>query len=175
MKKFFGKKPVMITFIALAVVLAVVYIGMLVRPVAIGFTYKGEMDMMGAGKMEMVVKVTSGSEVDVKVKVAGASVEMEDLRYIEHDGQLLVLLDYDNMEPIKMTDKEYKDAKKEAIENWDEIKKSGMLMDINAFEMGQGEETLDCTGTVVFAIVAGVVELVLLAGAALAIVYAVKK
>ena len=175
MKKFFSKMPVMITFIALAVIMTVAYIGLLVRPVAIGMTYKGKMDMGMGEKMEMVVKVTSGSEVDVKVKVDGTSIEMENLRYVEHDRQLLVLLDYDTMQPIKMTDKEYKDAKKEAIERWDEIEKLGMLMDINAFEMGDETDTLKCTGTVVFTVIGGIVELVLLAGAGLAVFYKVKK
>lgn len=175
MKKFFGKLPVMITFVALAVIFAAVYIGMLVRPVAIGMTYKGEMDLGYGGKMEMVVKVTSSSKVDVKVKVSGTSMEMEDVRYIEHDRQLLILLD-DGGEPLQMTDKEYKDAKEEIIKNWDEVKKSDMMiMDINAFSMGDEEQSLDCTGSVVFAIVGGIVELILLAGAGLAVFYKVKK
>ena len=50
MKKFFGKLPVMITFIVLAVIMTVAYIGLLVRPVAIGFTYKGEEDFFGTDK-----------------------------------------------------------------------------------------------------------------------------
>ena len=176
MRKFFGKLPVMITFVALAVIFAVVYIGMLVRPVAIGMTYKGEMDLGFGGKMEMVVKVTSGSKVDVKVKMSGTSMELEDVRYIENDRQLLILLDVDDGTPLQMTDKEYKEAKEEIIKNWDDVKKSDMMvMDINAFEMGDETQSLSCTGSVVFAIIGGVIELVLLAGAGLAVFYTIKK
>lgn len=39
MKKFLSKKPVMITFIALAVVMIAFYIGMMVRPVSYGMNY----------------------------------------------------------------------------------------------------------------------------------------
>jgi len=171
MKKFFGKLPVMITFVALAVVMAVFYIGMLVRPVAIGMTYKGDMDLGSGTKMEMVVKVTSSSKADVSVKFTGVSLELEDVRYIEHDRELLILLD-DDMQPLKMTDKEYKDFKKDVIKNWDTYEEGAF--DINAFSMGEDEDTLTCTGSIVFAAVGGVVLVALLALGTLSVVYFVK-
>lgn len=39
MKKFLKKKPVMITFVVLAIAMIAVYVGMLVRPISYGFNY----------------------------------------------------------------------------------------------------------------------------------------
>lgn len=171
MKKFLGKLPVMITFVSLAVVMLIAYIGLLVRPVAVGFTYKGEMDI-GMGEMEMVVKVKSGSKVDVKVDVDGTSMELEDVRYIEHDRELLVLLNYGTMQPLELTDKEYKEMKEDIIKDWDTYKEAAF--DINAFEMGEDGDSLTCTGSIVFAIVGGVVLVALLTFGTLSVLYFVK-
>ncbi|MBO5954420.1 MAG: hypothetical protein J6Q13_00445 [Clostridia bacterium] len=170
MKKFFGKKPVMITFIALAVIFAVVYIGMLVRPVAIGMTYKGTMEAYG-DKVQLEVKVKNGSKVNVKMSQDGASMEFEDMRYIEHDREIYVFFDAD-----EMTDEQFEDAKKLYIEHWDEIPDDDpFLLDVNAFSISNEGSSLKCTGSVVFAVIGGIVELVLLAGAGLSVFYKVKK
>ena len=171
MKKFLGKKPVMITFVALAIVMLVVYIGMLVRPVAIGFTYEGEM-AIGSQKMEMAIHVTTGSKADVTVKVGGATVELEDVRYIEHKGKIYILME-DNDDPQTMSDADYKKVKKDIIKNWDSIEEA--LPEVNAFKMGNEEMSFDCAGSVVFAIVGGILTLAVIAGATLSVLYTVKK
>ncbi len=171
MKKFFGKLPVMITFVALAVVMAVFYIGMLVRPVAIGMTYKGKVDMGMGEKMEMTIKVKSGSEVDVKISMDESSMEMENIRYIEHDRQIYVLLDNAGEE---LSDKEYKELKEEAIENWDDLDEMGALMDANAFVIGDDEDTLKCTGSIIFAVIGGVLVAGLVTFGTLSVLYYVK-
>ena len=172
MKKFFGKLPVMITFVALAVIFAAVYIGMLVRPVAIGMTYKGEVTMYGQ-TAEISVKVKSGKKLEMTTEVAGTTITNEGY-YLEKDGYI-VFLDAQN-------DEDYKAEKKEILDNWDECKAildAGMSemggTDCNAFGVKVMGEDFKCTGSVVFAIVGGIVELILLAGAGLAVFYKVKK
>lgn len=167
MKKFFGKKPVLITFIALAVIFAVVYIGMLVRPIAIGMTYKGE-----AHGAEVTVKVLSSKKIKMTIK-GETTTTTEEGYYFEKDGYI-VFLGSDN-------DDEYKTDKKEILDNWEVTK--GLIdsgarsggKDCNAFGVKVFGEDFKCTGSVVFAIIGGVLELVLLAGAGLSVFYAVKK
>lgn len=175
MKKFFGKLPVMITFVALAVVFAVVYVGMLVRPVAIGMTYKGEMTVVGH-KAEATIKVKSGSKVDVKFVADGEKEEYKNVRYVENDGKIYVLMEFVGEE---MTDEAYKAKKEEILKNWATYETAGALWEVNAFGIEATSDIasldLGCPGSVVFAIVGGVLELVLLAGAGLAVFYTVKK
>lgn len=170
MKKFFGKLPVMITFVALAVVMAVVYIGMLVRPVAIGMTYKGEVSRYGE-TAEISVKVKSGKKLEMTTKVDGSTLTDEGY-YFEKEGYI-VFMEASNND-------EYKAEKEELIKNWEitksMIKTTGMGgIDCNAFGVEVMGEDFTCIGSIVFAIVGGIIELVLLAGAGLAIFYKVKK
>ena len=167
MKKFFGKLPVMITFIALAVICAVGYIGMLVRPIAIGMTYKGE-----AHGAEVTVKVLSNKKIKMTMK-GETTTTTEEAYYFEKDGYI-VFLDSEN-------DDDYKTDKKDILDNWEVAKgliDSGAYpggKDCNAFGVKVFGEDFKCTGSVVFAVIGGVIELVLLAGAGLAIFYKVKK
>lgn len=170
MKKFFGKLPVMITFVALAVIFAVVYIGMLVRPVAIGMTYKGEVTRYGQ-TAEISVKVKSGKKLEMTTEVAGEK-DVEKGYYLEKDG-FIVFMDAQN-------DAEYEAEKKEILDNWDTakamIESTGLGgIECNAFGVKVMGEEFSCTGSVVFAIIGGVIELVLLAGAGLAVFYTIKK
>jgi len=167
MKKFFGKKPVLITFIALAVIFAVVYIGMLVRPVAIGMTYKGEVS-----GMEVSVKIKSGKKMEITMKGEGMPTITEEGYYLEKDGYVVFM--------NAQNDEDYKTEKKDILNNWEarkaEIKLTGEGgKDCNAFGLEAMGGDFKCTGSVVFAIIGGVLELVLLAGAGLSVFYAVKK
>ena len=174
MKKFLGKKPVMITFIALAVIMLVFYIGMLVRPVAIGMTYKGDLNMDYWGKMEMEVKVKTGSKADVKVTIEGVSFELEDVRYVENDRQVYIIM-ADLDDPMKMTDEEYKEMKKEILKYWDDLDKEGALMDVSAFSMGDETDSMTCVGSIVFAIIGGVITAALITFATLSTLVVLKK
>lgn len=171
MKKFFGKKPVLITFIALAVIFAVVYIGMLVRPVAIGMTYKGTITNPEniTETVNVSVKFKSGKKAEMKIE---GEKETNTIYYFEKDGYVVFL-------PTVEKDEDYKDAKEAALENWETTKtyvKLGMGgEDCTAFSAKVNGAELKCTGSVVFAIIGGVLELVLLAGAGLSVFYAVKK
>lgn len=170
MKKFLGKKPVMITFLALAVVMLVVYIGMLVRPVAIGMTYKGEVTMYGQ-KAEISVKVTSGKKLEMTTKVDGDSMT-EKGYYFEKDGYI-VFMDADN-------DEEYKAEKKELLNNWEDtkamIKATGMGgIDCNAFGVEVMGEDFTCVGSIVFAVVGGIVTAAVITFATLSTIVVLKK
>lgn len=158
MKKFLRKTPVMITFIALAVVMLVVYIGMLVRPVAIGMTYKGKIE-----GVETSVKVKNGSEVVIKVD----DTEMEG-RYVVKGREVY-------FQAGDMSDKEYKELKEDVLENWEEAKEYGLISDTNAFAVEFGDENLTCAGSIVFAAVGGVVTVALVTFATLSLVYFIKK
>ena len=146
---------------------AVLYIGLLVRPVAIGMSYKGE-----AYGAEVTVKVKSGKKIEMIIK-GETTTTTEKGYYLEKDGYI-VFMEADN-------DDEYKAEKKEILDNWDTYKgylDAGMASggkDCNAFGVTVFGEDFKCTGSVVFAVIGGIVELVLLAGAGLAIFYNVKK
>ena len=171
MKKFFGKLPVMITFIALAVICAVGYIGMLVRPVAIGMTYKGEITnpMNATEKLEVSVKFKSGKKAEMKIE---GEEEINTIYYFVKDGYVVFL-------PTVEKDEDYKDAKEDALKDWEATKAAVKLgmggEDCTAFSAKVMGAELKCTGSVVFAVIGGVIELVLLAGAGLSIFYKVKK
>ena len=189
MKKFFGKLPVMITFVALAVVMAAAYIGLLVRPAAIGFAYKGEADFFETGKKQevsmtfrnnKVARTTIQGEedkvvVDVWVYRDGNYVIQGGIKeVIEADESTKAMLEY-----AKMSEDDYKDMVKsiEEMKEKDEKAYEEALkeeIEINAFKMTIGEDEFKCTGSVVFAIVGGIVELVLLAGAGLSVFYFIK-
>jgi len=155
MKKFLGKLPVMITFVALAVIMLVAYIGLLVRPVAVGMTYKGE--VLGR---EVSIKVKNSSELVMEVD--GKKTEG---RYIVKDREIAIL-------PFEMTDKEFKEIKKEALKDWDDA--SDLVYEVNAFTVEYADEDFTCVGSIVFAAVGGVVLVALLTFGTLSVLYFVK-
>ena len=195
MKKFFGKLPVMITFIALAVVMAAVYIGMLVRPAAIGFAYKGEGDFFGSGEKQEVSLVFKNDEV-VRTTIHGKEDKVVVDMWVYRDGNEVLLCglkkvveadetvaamlklemggEMDEKTYNDVMVKMYEDLKEKDEKAYEELLKENDI-EVNAFKMTMDNEEYTCTGSVVFAIVGGIVELVLLAGAGLAVFYKVKK
>lgn len=160
MKKFLGKLPVLITFVALAVVMLVAYIGLLVRPVAVGFTYKGEID-----KEVVSIKIKNGSEF---VMTGEDSDEKIEGRYVVKGREIAII-------PYKMSDKEFKDAKEEVLDNWKDYKETmNLVYEANAFKTDAFGEEFTCTGSIVFAIVGGVVLVALLTFGTLSVLYFVK-
>ena len=160
MKKFLGKKPVMITFLSVAVVLLVVYIGMLVRPVAIGFSYKGEVS-----GTEYSVKIKNGSEAVMSIE--GVE-ETQKCRYVVKGREIFVI-------PEEMTDEEYKEAKKEILDNWDMVKVSPFFSKTNAFKVEMMNEEFTCAGSIVLAVVGGIVTAAVITFATLSTIVVVKK
>ena len=155
MKKFLGKLPVMITFVTLAVVMAVAYIAMLVRPVAVGFTYTGKVQ-----DVEVSVKIKNSSEMIMTIDG-----EETEGRYIVKDREIAIL-------PYKMTDKKFEELKEEALENWEEG--ADFVEEVSAFKVNYLGEDFTCVGSIVFAAVGGVVLVALLTFGTLSVLYYVK-
>ena len=190
MKKFFGKLPVMITFVALAVVMAAAYIGLLVRPAAIGFAYKGEADFFETGKKQEVSMTFKNNKV-ARTTIQGEEDKVVVDVWVYRDGNYVIqggikeIIEADDatkafLELGKMSEDDYKEMvklieemKKEEPKAYEEALKDEIK--INAFKMTIDKDEFTCTGSIVFAIVGGIVELVLLAGAGLSVFYFIKK
>ena len=102
MNKFLKKKPVMITFCVLAVLMLIFYIGMLVRPVAIGMNYKGK-TTVGLTKVDTTIKINNGKKLTKTTK----NTETEHYYFVK--GREIVIL-WDS--GVKLSKDEYKDLKK---------------------------------------------------------------
>ena len=175
MKKFLGKLPVMITFASLAVVMLVAYVGLLVRPVAIGFTYKGQ-QTSEYGSYSVVydyeLKVVSNKKIKAKqtaTRIVGSTETVttseEVLYYFCKDGLMLTNSTVDN-------DEEYEQWKEMLNDDWDAYKSRGSKT--NAFLITDEEGSYKCAGSIVFAVVGGIVLVSLMTFGTLSVIYFVK-
>lgn len=122
MKKFLRKKPVMITFVALAIVFIAVYIGMLVRPVSYGFNYvyNTSYTMLGK-KVESTTKINLLSDKVARKTVIDEK-EGEDTEtivrdyWIYRDGEKVYIIAYKELVKTKGLTEEEKVEIKEEIE-----------------------------------------------------------
>lgn len=181
MKKFLSKKPVMISLLVAAVLVLALYIGMLARPVALGWTYS---DVEAKDGVTVTTKMKFGGKT-IKGTMTTKTVDGEETEnyemYYYRDGNKVWMLaptelmseeDYDKLiEEIKKMKKEDKAAYEAEV--------GDPTFTINAFSATQkmGDETtkISCNATTIFAVVAGVIELVLIAGAVMSTLYVVKK
>lgn len=122
MKKFLKKKPVMITFVILAVLFLAVYVGMLVRPVSYGFNYTHSSVSEEDGKeLEEITKLNLRSDkvlrqtlislVDGKVdeKVVGDV-------WIYRDGNKIIIIGVKEViESTEMSKSQIEDYNKNAM------------------------------------------------------------
>jgi len=161
MKKFLGKKPVMITFIAVAVVLLVAYIGMLVRPVAIGFNYTQKED-------GMTISYNFGFKKVKATMSMGDEKETMEAYYFCKDNVVV----FDSMGVVK-NNEDYKEWTKELKDNWKTYKKTGI--EINAFNLEVGNDTYTCVGSIILAVVGGVVTAAVITFATLSTIVVLKK
>ena len=76
MKKLLSKKWIMITSIAVAAAVLVFYIGMLVRPISLGMSYKYSETIEGE-TLAMDISFKNSKKVDMKVTMEGATIETE--------------------------------------------------------------------------------------------------
>ncbi len=185
MKKFFSKLPVMLTFVIVAVLLLGVYVGLLARPVAYGMTYST--DFKVTSPVDETNNITLTGSVSVKFKNSKQltmkfefdGIEMDILSemvngdyYYARRGHKIIMLG-----PV--ADSDYDTAIKELTdEMWNS---KDEVATVNAFkfelpginELGEGMEmdNLTCTGSIVWAVVLGVVEVVLVAFASLSVVF----
>jgi len=182
MKKFLKKKPVMITFIALAVVMLIVYIGMLVRPVAIGFTYRGQSsNSIGSYTYIYDIEDKIGGKtiksVTTKTSILGNSETVttteSERYYFTYKGFIVV----DNIGAVE-NDDEFKDWKNDIKENWDTYKDGTLSVGVaktNAFKIGEGDDSSSCVGSIVFAVVGGILLVAVVALAGTSVVLSLKK
>lgn len=169
--------PVFITAVAVAVVLLVVYIVMLARPVSYGmkYTYKNTKDNM---TVEATYKFKSDKIVNVETKIDGKVFEdSTGEAWILRNGNQFTIIGMKSGEDA-MTEEEY-NARVKSLkdsEQWDAFwngKLEGMKpYKVSTFKLSMGEDmfggeaNLTCSGAIVFAVVMGVVEALVIAFAA---------
>lgn len=185
MKNFLKKMPVMIVFVALAVIGLLVYIPMLARPISYGMTYVythtvTEEDAATLGEevgteITMKLNIKNDEKVTMTMLTNGEGDEGE--AWIVRNGNKFILI------PRSMTEEEYRqivDELKANEEEWNDT--SGQLMfEVNAFKItpaaylatsGMGE--LICNDAIIFAVLWGVLEVALIVFASLSVVFFVK-
>ncbi len=181
MKKFLTKKGTMIGSIVAAAVVLVLLLVFCIRPVSVGYTYKGELEMGGA-KFTAKAHINSFKQMTLSVyDEDGEKVESESGKYwyIEKDGYLFQIGDAEKM------DKEaFKDAKETFNERWEDFDKDEREeyakfagFKINAFkaELNSLDAEFTCGGAIATVIVLAVVEVVLAGGAVASIILRKKK
>ena len=138
---------------------------MLVRPVAIGFTYKGKVDLGMGEKAEVSIKVKNGSEVVLNSEMTGKM----NVRYVVKGREIAVLSMLGDI-----SDDEFKDVNKDVLDNWDQAKAMGIVYDTNAFNVNMDGENLICAGSIVLAVVGGIVTAAVITFATLSTIVVVK-
>ncbi|MBE5741264.1 MAG: hypothetical protein E7351_01880 [Clostridiales bacterium] len=163
MKKFLKKKPVMITFIVLAVLMLVFYIGMMVRPVAwwMDYSYKGE-------KVTQTITFNNDKSLKTKMKSENSTYENAYSVYVK-EGYLFLVGDKD------MSKDDYNEATKAIDDTFAVSKSSAVATEVNAFSMKVGDQKYVCVGQYVFAVVGAIVEVALLGFAVTSVILSVKK
>ncbi len=166
MKKFLGKKSTKILFIILTIVFTAVYVYMLVRPISYGMTYKNENTVFGVTTTKEVTFLSS-KKLSVKTTTGSSTNIVE--QWIYCNGGKVAIVDISGL----MTEDTYNKAV-DTPEERDLLLKAAVY-ELNAFG-GEGlAGEYKCVGAVAFAIVGGVVELVLITFTALTFVLASKK
>lgn len=165
MNKFLKKKPVVITLCVLAVLMLAFYIGMLVRPVAVGMSYKGKTNL-GLTKVDTTIKINNGKKLTKITK--NTKVEYS---YFVKGREIVVFLGHDG----EMSKKEYNETKDKVLKNWDYYEALGWVNSTNAFKMESGSDEFTSNGSIVFAIVGGIITVTLVVFAGLAVAASCKK
>ena len=156
MKKFFRSKITLSVLISLFVVISTLITVFCVRPTAIGYTYKGDVEVRYGVVVKYSYHFNSGNKLTQTMETSTLTVEQE-YWYFEHDGYIVKVGLYEDY-----TKEEFKDKKQEIIDGWDE--NSAKLYDtkINAFYISEGQEILLSVGSIITVSILGVVDLVLL-------------
>lgn len=189
MKKFLSKMPVMAVLLVLALGGLGLYIGLLARPVSYGMPYTYSQTLEGTGYEEvdgqtqvMTINFKSGKQVTMFNKIGEESGSM-DFWYVQNGNKVWLVSpveesmteeEFDQFIELLKADKEEWDAV------WSDTSGDIMLFSINAFNLSflglneYGDVDLTCTGAIVFAAVWGVVEVALIAVAALSLTFYLK-
>lgn len=162
MKKFLKKKSVMVTFLTLAVIFLIIYTSLLVRPGTTLLPYKGEYETMGVKtKIEVVFK--GGKKADIiKTTLPLGSQTTE--HWVHFDGYNVFI----GMSTKSMDKDDFCDFVEDLEEDYPKIYKES-LTNVNVFKMEYMGIELVNSGAIVFAVVGGAVEIVLIAFAAMSI------
>lgn len=190
MKNFLKKMPVMIVFVALAVIGLLVYIPMLARPVSYGMTYvysytvtEEESTSMGeaAGtEISMKIQILSDEKANYTIITNGESVELE--VWILRNGDQFILI------PETMTEEEYHQQVEELKADeeawnalWNDTEGQIAMFKINAFKITPADYLLEsglgemiCNDAIIFTVLWGVLEVALIVFASLSVVFFVK-
>ncbi len=192
MKKFLGKKPVMIAFIIAAVVFLAVEIGILVRPISYGLNYTYKTEVAGV-QIKSVVKVHSDS-VARATMIEGEEKAVMD-QWIYRDGDKVLMLGTKKyIEITGMKEAEIEEMNKsfcmtkaqyeEAVKELKELKKNNKeaynaeledAMKFGIFQAGEGDEIAKCPQAIAFVVIHGAVTATLIVFAVLSILARKKK
>jgi len=175
MKKLLSKKWFMITSISVAVAVLVFYVGMLVRPISLGMSYKYSETIEGE-TLTMNLNFTNSKKVEMEIKKEGATVEAE-FWYLRHDGVVFIIGPTNSMTKADYkAEADYiKNNFKAALQDARENDTYIIIDSINAFEAEIEGDKLSCNGAVVFTILMGLLEAGLITITVLSTVFTLKK
>lgn len=184
MKKFLSMTPVMAVLLVLALGGLGLYIGLLARPVSYGMPYTYSQTLEGTGYEEVdgqtqnvTINFESDEKAVLKMEMNG---EVSELTYwtVRNGNKVWFVADANSFtyEQFKEAIKEIKADANEWDAIWSEDSSDIQIFHVNAFEISSNlsPDTLKCTGAIVFAAVWGVVEVALIAVAALSLTFYLK-
>ena len=184
MKKFLSKMPVMAVLLVLALGGLGLYIGLLARPVSYGMPYTYSQTLEGTGYEEVdgqtqnvTINFESDEKATLKMEMNG---EVSERTYwtVRNGNKVWFVADANSFtyEQFKEAIKEIKADANEWDAIWSEDSSDIQIFHVNAFEISSNlsPDTFKCTGAIVFAAVWGVVEVALIAVAALSLTFYLK-
>lgn len=188
MKKILSNMWVLIALVVLALAGLGLYIGLLARPISYGMDYTYS-EVLGSdsgedeGKTQVLtINFKSGKQVTMFNKIGEESSSM-DFWYVQNGNKVWLVAPVEESiteEEFDQTIEALKANKEEWDAIWSETSGDIMLFSVNAFNfsfLGQneyGDVDLTCTGSIIFAAVWGVVEVALIAIAALSLTFYLK-
>lgn len=172
MNKLLRKRSVFYSLVAAVVLVGALLIYLLVRPVATGFTYRGEYWISNDSSAEYKFKVLNSKQIEVTASEKGSDDEptVETYYYVENDGEIIVF--------YLLDDENYDETKEKYLEDWDvyyglyassinPVTLVGFPTEINAYSMGTLKTangySYTCVGTILVTIFGGALELALIA------------
>lgn len=169
MKKFLSKKPVMIAFIAAAVAFLAFYIATLAWPVSYQLPYTQK-----ENGVETTIQFKSDKKIHAKITEGKETEEFD--YWVYRDGNLIFMVgstEYMTEAQYDAAVKELKELKKADKKAYEET----AVYKANAFKLESkfSDDSATNAGAIVLAVVGGVVELALIAGATMSILYRRKK
>lgn len=184
MKKILSMFPVMVALLVLALGGLGLYIGLLARPVSYGMPYTYSQTLEGTGYEEVdgqtqnvTINFESDEKAVLKMEMNG---EVSELTYwtVRNGNKVWFVADANSFtyEQFKEAIKEIKADANEWDAIWSEDSSDIQIFHVNAFEISSNlsPDTFKCTGAIVFAAVWGVVEVALIAVAALSLTFYLK-